>query len=97
MFLIDNWTIDYASLTLLLGVFLVKREHELVPAHRIMSKTDVSELLTKMGVGLNNLPKIQLSDPQVKKLEAKVGDVIAISRNDYGREYMHYRIVVAKD
>ncbi len=73
---------------------MVKREHELVPAHRIMSKTDVSELLSKMGIGLNNLPKILVSDPQAKKLEAKAGDVIAISRNDYGREYMQYRIVV---
>ncbi|MGA3020418.1 MAG: DNA-directed RNA polymerase subunit RpoH/Rpb5 C-terminal domain-containing protein [Candidatus Micrarchaeales archaeon] len=73
---------------------MVKREHELVPPHRIMSRTEINELTETMGMSISNLPKILVSDPQAKKLEAKAGDVIEISRNDSGNSYKYWRCVV---
>ena len=73
-----------------------KREHELVPVHKIMSHTEVSALLATLGLSLNNLPKILVEDPQVKKIGAKVGDVLEIEREDFGKSYKHYRYVVGK-
>ena len=74
---------------------MVKREHELVPIHRIMSESEINELLEKMGITANNLPKILLTDPQAKKISAKVGDVIEIEREDLGIQYKYYRQVVS--
>jgi len=51
-------------------------------------------LLSSLSLGLNNLPKILLNDAQSKKLGAKVGDVIEIEREEFGKSYKHYRYVV---
>ncbi len=61
-----------------------------------MSHTDVSAMLSSLGIGTHNLPKILVTDPQAKKLEAKPGDVIEIEREDFGKSYKHYRYVVEK-
>ena len=73
-----------------------KRDHELVPVHRVMSRNEVNELLDTLGLGLSNLPKILVDDPQAKKLEAKIGDVLEIDRTDFGKDSKHYRHVVGK-
>lgn len=73
---------------------MVKRESELVPVHRIMSASDIEELLKARGIVVNNLPKILFGDPQVKKLGAKPGDVLEIDRDDGGMKYKYYRQVV---
>jgi DNA-directed RNA polymerase subunit H (RpoH/RPB5) len=59
-----------------------------------MSESEINELLEKMGITANNLPKILLTDPQAKKISAKVGDVIEIEREDLGIQYKYYRQVV---
>lgn len=71
-----------------------KREHELVPAHRILSRNEVTALLGRLNITINNLPKILVSDPQAKKAEAKAGDVLEIDREDFGSAYKYYRQVV---
>lgn len=71
-----------------------KREHELVPEHRIMSHNEANSLLDSLGVSTNNLPKILVSDPQVKKIGAKIGDIIEIEREDFGKSFKYYRFVV---
>jgi DNA-directed RNA polymerase subunit H (RpoH/RPB5) len=58
-----------------------------------MSAKEVEALLKERGITANNLPKILFGDPQVKKLGAKPGDVLAIDRND-GKAYEYYRQVV---
>ena len=73
-----------------------KREHDLVPTHRIMSRSEVNSVLTTLGITLSNLPKIVVSDPQVKKLGAKTGDVLQIEREDFGKAYTYYRLVVER-
>jgi DNA-directed RNA polymerase subunit H (RpoH/RPB5) len=72
---------------------LVKREHELVPVHKIMSASEIEEMLKAREISANNLPKILASDPQAKKLGAKPGDVLLVERED-GKEYDYYRQVV---
>lgn len=72
-------------------------EHELVPKHRIMSEKEVEELLKKYGVTKKELPKILDSDPAVKALGAKVGDVIEIQRESpVAGVIKYYRVVVKK-
>lgn len=59
-----------------------------------MSRNEVNELLGTMQLGLNNLPKILTTDPQVKKLGAKLGDVLEMHRSEFGKSYSYYRYVV---
>ncbi len=88
------YTTDNVSTSLLLGGLLSKREHDLVPTHRIMSRNEVNEVLAALGVTLGNLPKILVNDPQAKKAQAKAGDVLEIDREDFGKGYKYYRYVV---
>jgi len=69
-------------------------QHELVPKHRIMSEKEVQELLKKYGVTKKELPKILDTDPVVKALGAKVGDVLEITRKSDLGESKYYRVVV---
>ncbi|MGC8547817.1 MAG: DNA-directed RNA polymerase subunit RpoH/Rpb5 C-terminal domain-containing protein [Candidatus Micrarchaeia archaeon] len=65
--------------------------HYLVPPHRVLSQQEVEQVLNKLGLSVQNLPKILANDPQVVKLKAKVGNVIEIDR---GKEGKYYRLVV---
>lgn len=69
--------------------------HAYVPLHEIVPKKEVKELLEGLGVEKNKLPKIFLTDPVIKKIEAKAGDVIRISRKSRtAEETTYYRMVV---
>ena len=70
-------------------------EHELVPKHEIMKKSEVEELLKKLKISVNQLPKIKLNDPVVQAIGAKRGDVLKITRNSaVAGEAIYYRVVV---
>ena len=71
-------------------------EHFLVPKHEILSEDEVKELLKKYNVTKDKLPKILVTDPAVKAIGAKVGDVIKIERESptAGISY-YYRVVVS--
>ncbi len=72
-------------------------EHELVPKHEILSKEEVEELLKKYKASLNQLPQILISDPVVKELGARVGDVLKITRNSpTAGTAVYYRVVVSE-
>jgi len=69
-------------------------KHELVPKHEIVSEEEKEELIKKYG-SLKNFPRIYSSDPQVKLLNAKPGDLIKIiRRNEVTGESVYYRVVV---
>ncbi len=70
-------------------------EHEFVPSHEVLPKKDAKELLESLGTTINKLPKILLTDPVIKRLGAKQGDVLRISRNSptAGKSF-YYRTVV---
>jgi len=72
-------------------------DHYLVPKHRILSHAEAKKVLKKYANGRKELlPKILISDPAVKILGAKPGDIIEIRRvvpkkeelvKKYGREF----------
>lgn len=70
-------------------------KHELVPKHIVLSEKEKEELLKKYGITLRQLPRILLSDPVIKALNAKVGDVVKIIRkSETAGESEYYRVVV---
>jgi len=71
-------------------------KHELVPKHIILSPQEKEELLKKYGIKENQLPKIYASDPIVRLIGAKPGDVIKIIREFEGKKSVYYRLVVKK-
>ena len=69
-------------------------KHELVPKHEVISEKEKEELIKKYG-SLKNFPRIYSTDPQVKLLKAKPGDVIKITRfNEVTGESIYYRVVI---
>ncbi|MEM5830241.1 MAG: DNA-directed RNA polymerase subunit RpoH/Rpb5 C-terminal domain-containing protein [Candidatus Aenigmatarchaeota archaeon] len=70
--------------------------HFLSPKYSILSEEEKEELLKKYGAKLHQLPKILVTDPVVKALGAKVGDVIKIERDILGIKSIYYRVVVEK-
>ncbi len=73
-------------------------EHFLVPKHILLNEEEKKELLNKLGLNEKNymmyLPKIKASDPAIKKLGAKPGDIIKIIRpSQISGESIYYRVV----
>ncbi len=54
--------------------------HNLVPEHTTLSEEEAKKLLEKYNVSKAQLPKILKSDPAIKHLEPKPGDIIKIAR-----------------
>lgn len=70
-------------------------EHRLVPVHEILSPEEKEELLSKYRAQPYQLPRIKTSDPGVKAIGAKVGDVVRIIRESpTAGKYVAYRYVV---
>lgn len=72
-------------------------KHELVPQHEILTAAEKKELLERMHITDKQLPKILDTDPVIKKIEAKPGDVIKITRKSQtSGETVYYRLVAEK-
>ncbi len=56
-------------------------KHVLVPKHAKLSEKERKEILEKYGVNTRDLPKINIKDPAIAKLDVKEGDIIKILRN----------------
>lgn len=70
-------------------------EHELVPKHEIMSKTEAEEILKNYGIKPNQLPKIKIDDPVAKAIKAKKGDIVKITRaSATAGEAIYYRVAI---
>ncbi|MEM4500446.1 MAG: DNA-directed RNA polymerase subunit H [Candidatus Woesearchaeota archaeon] len=71
-------------------------KHELVPKHEIVSEEEKKKLIEEYS-SLKNFPRIYSTDPQVKILNAKPGDIIKITRkSETGGIVTYYRVVVEK-
>jgi len=71
------------------------KRHELVPKHTISSKKERENLLKTYGISARHLPRILESDPVVKTIGAKIGDIIKIIRkSETAGEITYYRVVV---
>ena len=72
-------------------------KHELVPKHIIIKEDEIKEILEKYKIGRLQLPKILTTDPVVKSLGAKEGNVLKIIRKSpTAGSSEYYRIVVKK-
>lgn len=70
-------------------------EHELVPEHRIAEPEEVNALLEKYDIKKEQLPKALVSDPVIKYIGARPGDVIKIiRRSETAGAALAFRIVV---
>ena len=56
------------------------REHVLVPKHEVLSEAEAKAVLSRFKVAPHQLPVIKISDPVVKALGAKPGDILKITR-----------------
>lgn len=71
-----------------------ERRHFLVPKHTIVPKEKEEEILKKLHATKDMLPIILRSDPAIKKLKAKPGDIIEIERvSPTAGKSLYYRVV----
>jgi DNA-directed RNA polymerase subunit H len=69
--------------------------HVLVPKHEILSEEEAKEVLSRYRVTPDKLPYILSSDPVVKALGAKPGQLLRITRKSpTAGESVYYRVVV---
>ncbi|MBU5687994.1 MAG: DNA-directed RNA polymerase subunit H [Candidatus Aenigmarchaeota archaeon] len=70
--------------------------HELVPKHYIVSEDEKQKVMEKYRITkMNQFPQIKASDPAVRAIGAKPGDLIKIIRkSNIAKEVVYYRLVV---
>ena len=69
---------------------MVGLKHRLVPPHLKLNEREKQRVLEIYG-SIYKFPKIKASDPAIRHLKAKPGDIIMIKRFDGG---VYYRVVV---
>ncbi len=70
-------------------------QHVLVPKHEILSKEKAKEVLERYKVSPHQLPLIKSSDPVVKAIGAKPGDILKITRDSpTAGKAIAYRFVI---
>lgn len=67
----------------------------LVPKHEVMPPEEAEKVLVKFKIEKDYLPRIEITDPALSKLEVEKGDVIKITReNPVIGHAIYYRVVV---
>ena len=70
-------------------------EHALVPRHEILTENEQNELLAKYKIKPYQMPQIKSTDPAVKAIGAKPGNILRIIRkSSTAGEHIAYRYVV---
>jgi DNA-directed RNA polymerase subunit H len=70
-------------------------EHALVPMHEILGEKEKEQLLTQYKVHPYQMPQVKSTDPAVKAIGAKPGDILKIIRkSSTAGEHIAYRYVV---
>jgi DNA-directed RNA polymerase subunit H len=70
-------------------------EHALVPMHEILGEKEKEQLLAQYKVQPYQMPQIKSTDPAVKAIGAKPGDILKIVRkSSTAGEHVAYRYVV---
>lgn len=69
-------------------------KHKLVPEHTILTPEEADAVLEELDVRIDQIPKILPTDPVVKAIDAKVGDVLKITRESMtAGVFTSYRVV----
>jgi DNA-directed RNA polymerase subunit H (RpoH/RPB5) len=69
-------------------------QSSLVPKHEILSEDERRDLLSRLKIEEKQLPRIKPGDPAAKKLGAKKGDILRISRKSpTSGDYQYFRLV----
>jgi DNA-directed RNA polymerase subunit H len=69
--------------------------HELVPKHEILKEQEAKEVLERYKIQPYQLPWIRTSDPVIKRIGAKPGDIVKITRvSPTAGKAIAYRYVV---
>jgi len=69
--------------------------HMFVPKHEILTPEEVKEVQRRYNVKLEQFPYILSTDPVIKEIGAKPGDLIKIIRkSETAEESMYFRYVV---
>lgn len=70
-------------------------EHIYVPKHEILSEEEAQELLGRLHATPEQLPYIRVTDPVIRELGAKPGQILKITRrSETAGESVYYRYVV---
>jgi len=70
-------------------------DHEVVPHHNKLTNKEIKTFLINYQIEKHQIPKILESDPAVKAIQAKPGDVLRIVRNPVmGEQGAYYRVVI---
>jgi DNA-directed RNA polymerase subunit H (RpoH/RPB5) len=70
-------------------------EHALVPKHEILTEKEKQQLLTMYKVKPYQMPQVTSTDPAVKAIGAKTGDILRIIRKSAtAGQHIAYRYVV---
>ncbi|MEM4245239.1 MAG: DNA-directed RNA polymerase subunit H [Candidatus Nanoarchaeia archaeon] len=70
-------------------------KHSFVPKHIKLTEEEAQQVLTTYNISIKQLPSIKKSDPALKDLNVKVGDIIKIMRKSpTAGEYPFYRVVI---
>jgi len=70
-------------------------EHALVPMHEILGEKEKEQLLAQYKIHPYQMPQIKSTDPAVKAIGAKPGDILKIIRkSSTAGEHIAYRYVV---
>ncbi|OED30577.1 DNA-directed RNA polymerase subunit H [Methanosphaera sp. WGK6] len=69
-------------------------QHNLVPEHTILSDEEAQKVLEDLNVRRDQIPKILPDDPVIKAIDAKLGDIIRITRkSETAGIFVAYRVV----
>ncbi len=69
-------------------------EHNAVPKHEILSKSEIKKIFSKLDYEISQLPKIKVDDPVSKAIGAEEGDVLRITReSETAGTFITYRLV----
>jgi DNA-directed RNA polymerase subunit H len=70
-------------------------DHKLVPKHEILSEKEKSQILAQYKIQPYQMPQIKSTDPAVKAIGAKPGDILKVIRKSAtAGEHIAYRYVV---
>ncbi|MFP4112299.1 MAG: DNA-directed RNA polymerase subunit H [Candidatus Woesearchaeota archaeon] len=71
-------------------------KHSIIPKHEIAKGPEIKAVFEKYNITVNELPKILISDPGIRHLGAKPGDIIKITRiSPTSGKSIYYRGVVS--